>query len=36
MLRDIFEHLVQRLRLDLFAFEIGRGIVEIKDDAALL
>jgi hypothetical protein len=36
LLRNVFEHLMKRLCLDLLAVEVATGIVEIKDHSTLL
>jgi hypothetical protein len=36
LLGDVLEHLVQRLRLDLFPLELRARVVEVEHDAALL
>ena len=36
VLCDVFQHFVQGLRLDLLAFEVGTGVVEVEDNATLL
>jgi hypothetical protein len=33
---DVLQHLVQRLGLDLFPFQVGIGIVKIEKDGALM
>ena len=34
--RDILQHLVQRLGFDLLPFQIGVGIIKVKEDRALM
>jgi hypothetical protein len=36
ILRNVFQHFMQSLRLDLLSLELGTGVVEIKYDFTLL